>query len=326
MDAKDKLTHSLPFFSVVIPTYNVADYIKSTVESVFNQSYTDCEVIISDDGSKDETPNILKEIAARDSRVRIILQTNQGVSCARNAGIKTAKGDYIAFLDGDDLWADNHLKLAHDFFILHPDICWYSSRYETFTSEDAAPLTGAADDTANPEVVSFYDIKSVWTGTTVIKKTTAQEYEELFPLGIAIGEDVIAWHKIADKHPKLGKGLIRTAFYRIRENSAIRQNADLNTRVRQDAVLFRHLNEITPAEKRSRAVKKHFKHMSITWWVNKIMTGHTKPWFSYLWERRKMTGLFTTLWICLFVFLHCALIWIFSRPLLIYLAITKKKK
>ncbi len=204
MNAKDKLTHSLPFFSVVIPTYNVADYTRSTVENVLNQSYSDFELIIIDNGSKDVTPNILKEIA--------------------------------------------------------------------------------------------------------------QEYEELFPLGIAIDEDVIAWHKIADKNLKLGKEQLRTAFYRIKEKSAIRQNAALNTGVRQDAVLFRHLNEIAPAKENSRSEKKHFKHVPIARWVNKIMSGHTPPRFSYLWERGKMTGLFTTPRICLFVFLHCALIWIFPEP------------
>ncbi len=326
MNTKDKVTHSHPFFSVIIPTYNVADYIRSTVKSVLNQKFSDFELIIIDDGSKDETPNILKEIGTRDSRVKIILQANQGVSCARNAGIKAAKGEYIAFLDGDDLWANNHLTLAHEFFNLHPDICWYSSRYETFTSEDHVSLDGINDDAAHCDIVSYYDIEAVWTGTIVIKNAAVQEYNELFPAGIAIGEDIIAWHKIAHKYPTLGRKQIRTAFYRIRENSAIRQKTDINTKVRQDAVLFHHLNEITPAEKLSGRAKKHFKYISITWWVNKIVSGHTKSWFSYIWERRKITGLFTSLWICLFVFLHCVLICIFSAPLLIYLSLSKKKK
>ncbi|MDM1454777.1 glycosyltransferase family 2 protein [Myroides odoratimimus] len=93
--------------SVVIPLYNKEVYIKNTIENVLNQSYQDFEIIVVNDGSSDNGPNIVKEF--NDSRVKLIDKINGGVSSARNLGISKAKYDYIAFLDADDKWLPNHL-------------------------------------------------------------------------------------------------------------------------------------------------------------------------------------------------------------------------
>src|SRR3989338_9975584 len=91
-----------PLVSVVIPTYNGSRFIKETIQSVLDQTYTNIEAIIVDDGSKDNTPDIVKSI--NDSRIIYIRQENAGVSMARNNGINISKGEYIAFLDHDDVW------------------------------------------------------------------------------------------------------------------------------------------------------------------------------------------------------------------------------
>ena len=89
-------------FSIIIPLYNKEKYIVNTIKSVLNQSFSKFEVIVVDDGSSDNGVNAVKKID--DSRIKIITQKNQGVSAARNNGIKNAKYEYIAFLDADDLW------------------------------------------------------------------------------------------------------------------------------------------------------------------------------------------------------------------------------
>lgn len=95
--------------SVIIPTYNRAHLIKQSVESVLKQSYQNFEIIIVDDGSKDNTEEIIKQI--NDSRIRYIKHTvNKGASAARNTGIREAKGKYIAFQDSDDLWLPEKLE------------------------------------------------------------------------------------------------------------------------------------------------------------------------------------------------------------------------
>lgn len=93
-----------PLVSVIIPTYNRAYCLSSTLESVLAQTWSRLEVLVVDDGSTDETRGLIEGIASIDSRVRYISQENGGVSAARNTGIRNVRGDYVAMLDSDDLW------------------------------------------------------------------------------------------------------------------------------------------------------------------------------------------------------------------------------
>lgn len=95
--------------SVVIPTYNRAQCILQSIQSVLKQTYSNVELIVVDDGSTDETESLIRGIS--DHRVRYIYKENGGACSARNRGIEEAKGDYIAFQDSDDWWADNKLEL-----------------------------------------------------------------------------------------------------------------------------------------------------------------------------------------------------------------------
>ncbi|MSU54325.1 MAG: glycosyltransferase [Candidatus Staskawiczbacteria bacterium] len=110
-----------PLVSVIIPTYNRAKYITKALDSVLFQSYQDFEIIIVDDGSTDNTKEILQSYL-KDPRVFYIYQENQKVSRARNNGIAQSRGEYIALLDSDDYWLDGKkLEKQVDFFEKHPD-------------------------------------------------------------------------------------------------------------------------------------------------------------------------------------------------------------
>jgi glycosyltransferase involved in cell wall biosynthesis len=102
-----------PFFSVVIPTYNRARSIGEAVRSVQAQTFTDWELIVVDDGSTDDTAQVLAPICAADPRVRYIHQQNAERSAARNTGIAAARGSYICFLDSDDVHLPTHLSAIH---------------------------------------------------------------------------------------------------------------------------------------------------------------------------------------------------------------------
>jgi glycosyltransferase involved in cell wall biosynthesis len=114
------MTNYNPLISVVIPTYNRERFIVEAVQSVFDQTYTNWEAIIVDDGSKDATREVLSEFMS-DPRVHYYYQENQGQSVARNHAIKKAKGDFICFLDSDNKWLPEKLSVSVRAALSNPD-------------------------------------------------------------------------------------------------------------------------------------------------------------------------------------------------------------
>lgn len=115
----------MPLVSVVMPAYNAAPWIAETLESVLTQTFQDFEVIVVDDGSTDDTAAVV----ARFARVRCIRKPNGGPASARNVGIRAAQGEYVAFLDSDDLWLPDKLRLQID-LLQESGLAWaYSDAY-----------------------------------------------------------------------------------------------------------------------------------------------------------------------------------------------------
>ncbi len=106
--------------SVILPTYNRCGFIGKAIESVIAQTYTAWELIIVDDGSTDQTENVVKIYAGRDSRIRYIKQKNAGCASARNRALAEAKGQYITFLDDDDLFRPDKLSVQIEFLEKNP--------------------------------------------------------------------------------------------------------------------------------------------------------------------------------------------------------------
>jgi len=122
--------------SVVIPTYNSSAYVAESVRSVLEQSYSELEVVLVDDGSTDNTRQVAEDF--RDARVRYSpMDKRRGNYFARNHGISLANGDFIAFLDADDLWSKDKLRKQMDIFGLHPEIGACFTDHHIF--EDGAP-------------------------------------------------------------------------------------------------------------------------------------------------------------------------------------------
>ncbi len=115
--------------SVIIPTYNYARFLREAIDSALAQTYPPLEVIVVDDGSTDETPQVLAEYGGR---IRAVRQKNQGVAAARNTGVAAARGEYIAILDSDDLWKPGKLELQIARFEADPDLGLVHCGAETF--------------------------------------------------------------------------------------------------------------------------------------------------------------------------------------------------
>lgn len=102
-----------PLISVIVPVYNVEKFIEECIDSILEQTYTNIEIILIDDGCTDASPQIIEKKSNRDSRIKVIHQTNQGVSSARNRGIEIAKGEYICFVDSDDILKPDYVEYLY---------------------------------------------------------------------------------------------------------------------------------------------------------------------------------------------------------------------
>lgn len=186
--------------SAIIPTYNSANYIIDALESVFSQTRPVDEIIVVDDGSTDNTFDVIKRY---DKRISYIKQKNRGPAAARNKGILKAKGDYIAFLDSDDIWVEDKTMIQMDFFIENPDLDFVFCDMVNFSEikEDIAP------EIRNKEVHDYFVShatnlenifeclikESVIPTPSIIFKRACIKRVGLFNEKLKIGEDLEYW-------------------------------------------------------------------------------------------------------------------------------------
>jgi GT2 family glycosyltransferase len=130
--------HRTPAISVITPAFNAAPYLHHTLESAIQQTFTDFELLIVDDGSTDQTAAIAQRYALADTRVRLIRQDNRGIAAARNAALAQARGRYLALLDSDDLWFPSYLEEQLAMLARHPDMAVLSANALNF----GGPLDG----------------------------------------------------------------------------------------------------------------------------------------------------------------------------------------
>ena len=195
-------------FSVIMPVYNGEKFIEDAVNSVCAQTYDNWELIIVNDGSKDNTADVLKKYEIN-SQIKIIHQENGGVSVARNTAISASQGEYIVFLDADDVWHSNHLEVMNELITEYPD----AGLYATFTRTEL--VNGGIIEECDffkdkPDVVyledffeAYYNDKSamIFNITTACFSRKALDVTGLFPVGCAIGEDLELALRVAAYFP-----------------------------------------------------------------------------------------------------------------------------
>lgn len=181
-------------FSIIIPIYNVAVYLRQCLDSVLNQSFGDWESVCVNDGSTDGSDAILKEYAAKDGRFCVITQANGGLSAARNAGLKIAKGEYVVFLDSDDWLEPNTLQTIDT--VLSPTeelcdmLCFSGKRFfevtNTFnrTDELIEKTYATGMDYYNGNALSHRDFAFVCVVLRAYRRTFLLENNLWFKVGI----------------------------------------------------------------------------------------------------------------------------------------------
>lgn len=199
-------------FSVVIPLYNKELSIQNTILSVLKQSYQNFEIVIINDGSTDGSVDAVKTI--KDERVRLIHQENQGVSAARNRGIKEAKYKWIAFLDGDDVWGSNHLEEIVKMMGIFPNEKVYVTSFEY--SDKRKMYRHERNDSIFKIENYFKEAINEQLICTNIIVVHAQCFVEVgaFNINLNRGEDLDLWARLARRY-SIVKSIKNTAIYNI---------------------------------------------------------------------------------------------------------------
>jgi glycosyltransferase involved in cell wall biosynthesis len=214
MQNKTKLTsvESMPLVSVVIPVYNVEQYVEEALTSVLAQTYLNLEIIVVDDESPDQSIELI-ERRFNDSRIQIIQQKNRGLAGARNTGIRHANGEYIAFLDSDDFWQTNKLEEHVQLMKAQPN-CGISFCASLFVDEQSRSLGRfqAPKKKNNYEAKDIFCRNPIGNGSVpVIRKGVLEQigfttqnktgngipYIQYFDESLRQSEDIDCWTRIA---------------------------------------------------------------------------------------------------------------------------------
>jgi len=201
-------------FSIIIPLYNKAAYIQKAIESVLSQTFQEFELIVVDDGSTDDSFAQLsitsQQLSVEDpdlfKKIKIVQQENQGVSTARNNGVKLAKYEYIAFLDADDWWAPTYLEEMKQLIEFYPQAGLYGSSYYKVKGNQFIPAAIGVDKGFEHGIINYFEAytrslyQPIWTGAAIIKKTIFDE-ERGFNSLLKMGEDFDLWVRVALKYP-----------------------------------------------------------------------------------------------------------------------------
>jgi glycosyltransferase involved in cell wall biosynthesis len=200
--------------SVIIPTYNYGRFLRDAIDSALAQTYPALEVLVVDDGSTDDTPRIL---AGYGDRIRVIRQQNLGVSAARNTGITAAHGEYLAFLDSDDLWKPRKLECDVARFASDPTLGMVHSGAETFDHAGrtiSVSLSGAEGWIAPDLLRLDREVIAAPGSNTTVRKKVAEEAGGYDP-DLHQAEDWDFCYRVACRHRA---GFVPEALVRYRQH------------------------------------------------------------------------------------------------------------
>ena len=225
-----------PFFSVIVPVYNVAPYLEECLDSVLAQTFPDWECLCTDDGSKDGSDQILDAYARRDPRFRIVHQPNAGVSAARNRALDRLRGQWVGFLDGDDVIASNWLAVFSFYAQKNVELIRLRCRYWDGGERGTVDFRESAETccrNGQREVILWgYDhfLRYGWVWLYVVKARIAKCVR--FPLNMRLQEDNIFNLQLLPYVRKVCQGEYAGYFYRTRIGSAVNSKSLVKDRVR----------------------------------------------------------------------------------------------
>lgn len=239
-------------FTVVIPLYNKSSFIIRAINSVLNQSYKNFELIIIDDGSTDDSLDVIRKYFGDKPLFKLLTQRNSGVANARNRGLNESKNKYICFLDADDEWSECYLKNINELIANVPGRSLYSCRHKVVSEEGRAfERKKILTDTQNwGELRYFY---KEYTNESLVNSSTAcclrNDLLSIggFPVGVKRGEDIWTWLRLAAIGGVAYTDSIGATIYRdATERSSFKSGIDIPIHIK---MLDEGLSEIPEASK-----------------------------------------------------------------------------
>lgn len=210
-------------YSIIVPAYNVENYLEQCINSILVQSFNDYEIIIVNDGSTDKTGKICDNFASKNKQIKIIHKKNGGLSSARNTGLEFASGEYTIFLDSDDFWIDKNFLANINKMILDEDLIIFNSyKFYNEKSKKKARFTlsrkfYSLNDKAKIEYIIKNNIYKACAWDKVIKTSILKENKIIFPVGI-LSEDMEWCAQILDKIKKIN--IYPNVVYAYRQRSS----------------------------------------------------------------------------------------------------------
>ncbi|MBL0040305.1 MAG: glycosyltransferase family 2 protein [Xanthomonadales bacterium] len=197
-----------PAVSVVMPLYNKADLVLEAIASVQAQDMCDWELLVVNDGSTDGGPEQVRAATVQDARIRLVTQPNHGVSSARNAGLSHATSEVVAFLDADDLWRPDFLTAVLALRERFPTARWWGTGYALWrdgAGTHTAKLGRTAPSADQSLWSNYFDVAAqsdppICSSAVAVDRSTMLALGG-FPQGIASGEDLLTWARLALAHP-----------------------------------------------------------------------------------------------------------------------------
>ena len=222
-----------PRFSIIIPTYNRAALIAETLNSVSAQTFQNWECIVVDDGSTDNTKEVIENLAHQDPRIRYIYQENAERSVARNNGIRNANGEWICFLDSDDLYETNHLQQLHDCLMGQKEPGFYFTACKMLHQWE---LTSIQTEVYDKEP-DYFIRQSIIPARVCIHRSILEKFQ--FDPRIVIVEDSVLWTQIHLHYPTTFLAIDSVVYRWHDENSVNIKNNCFYPRLQGLQLLFK---------------------------------------------------------------------------------------
>ncbi|MDZ4847746.1 MAG: glycosyltransferase [Pirellulaceae bacterium] len=196
----------MPTISVLMPVYNTAKYLAAAIESVRQQSFTDWELFCVDDGSSDESLDIIRDYVALDSRIRLVACPHRGIVDTLNHGVELCRSEFVARLDADDISLPNRFQIQLSYLRNHPNVAVVAGAYETIDGQGRVWKSQGDAQTSEAVRVALQNCNCIAHSSVMIRREILDQFQGPYRSFFPFAEDYDLWLRIAAQHEIVNGG------------------------------------------------------------------------------------------------------------------------